>query len=609
MGDLQWHVRESGIDSTGMEMDRTTSEERLAVSFSTEETHEGVGKTSSDANPDSRSGRENMAVAGATDNSGFGNDSSSGNDGGNGDVNSNSNDSNTVQEGSVSVSSVIDPEVVTQGAGLGNGGKAVGEEEDTGSAGQTVDGDAEKENKETSSNTKLAIEGGINDSNKNEEDGSGDGNGRMDLPDAKLTENPPQTDLPNMQQIRQLQQIQLQQAQAQAQAHAQALAQAQAQAQVQAQARAQNQSQQNMLFYTQLFAQQNYQNQGSISGQIPNQKENPLFTLANSVPYRLPNDNQGPSDGHDGNEKGAQDSKFDFGDSGANYFFQQQHGEDQKVNQSKETLQAQHESSKPQSIEQTQNQTATMPPSTDWLTPMGLPLNMASTISAAISGQQQASAEHQLNEQLRDQGSMNVTNAAGGIPQMLQYNSINNALQLGLLNGGVNSNSVNGFFSGNLDLNGAHPTQVAGQQSDILLDNAHNAMIRRNANNNGNSITAPKVFMCHHPGCNKTFSRKLNYVSHYQSKHEHKKPFECETCHKSFARHSDRRRHEKSQHTTKKGFVCGGILENGVKWGCGKRFKRKDGLTAHWKSLKAKRKCFENLKEESVRQMEKSLLN
>lgn len=109
-----------------------------------------------------------------------------------------------------------------------------------------------------------------------------------------------------------------------------------------------------------------------------------------------------------------------------------------------------------------------------------------------------------------------------------------------------------------------------------------------------------KLFICNHPGCNKTFSRKLNYMSHYQSAHEHKKPFKCDICQKTFARHSDRRRHEKSQHSQNKFFVCEGSLDNGVKWGCGKKFKRKDGLSAHWKSLKAKKKCFENLTDDSI---------
>ncbi|GMM29131.1 hypothetical protein DAMA08_018470 [Martiniozyma asiatica (nom. inval.)] len=113
-----------------------------------------------------------------------------------------------------------------------------------------------------------------------------------------------------------------------------------------------------------------------------------------------------------------------------------------------------------------------------------------------------------------------------------------------------------------------------------------------------------RLFVCDHPGCGKTFSRKMNLMSHFHSTHEHKKPYQCSICDKSFARHSDRRRHEKSQHIDQvetgdeiniKKFTCGGVLDDGTTWGCGKVFKRKDGLTAHWKSAKAKRKCFRGL--------------
>ncbi len=100
-----------------------------------------------------------------------------------------------------------------------------------------------------------------------------------------------------------------------------------------------------------------------------------------------------------------------------------------------------------------------------------------------------------------------------------------------------------------------------------------------------------KKFVCTYPNCHKTFSRKMNLKSHVQSTHEHKKPFQCSICMMSFARHSDRRRHERNQHKVSPGFVCGGVLKNGQRWGCGKVFKRKDGLLAHWRSQKARKKC------------------
>lgn len=136
--------------------------------------------------------------------------------------------------------------------------------------------------------------------------------------------------------------------------------------------------------------------------------------------------------------------------------------------------------------------------------------------------------------------------------------------------------------------------------SDIALD--INEALKSDAN-----IPEGKLFVCDHPGCNKTFSRKMNLMSHYQSTHEHKKPFVCSKCTKAFSRHSDRRRHEKSQHNETSTFTCGGLLDSGSRWGCGKVFKRKDGLTAHWKSGKAKKKCFTGLNDESHRRIESDL--
>ncbi len=107
-----------------------------------------------------------------------------------------------------------------------------------------------------------------------------------------------------------------------------------------------------------------------------------------------------------------------------------------------------------------------------------------------------------------------------------------------------------------------------------------------------------KKFVCTYPNCHKTFSRKMNLKSHVQSTHEHKKPFQCSICMMSFARHSDRRRHERNQHKASPGFVCGGVLKNGQRWGCGKVFKRKDGLLAHWRSQKARKKCLNGVPDE-----------
>ncbi|KAG7867839.1 hypothetical protein KL918_002436 [Ogataea parapolymorpha] len=113
----------------------------------------------------------------------------------------------------------------------------------------------------------------------------------------------------------------------------------------------------------------------------------------------------------------------------------------------------------------------------------------------------------------------------------------------------------------------------------------------------------PRTFACPFSGCGKTFSRKMNLNSHIQSTHEHRKPFQCDKCKQFFARHSDRRRHETNQHKNDGGFVCGGVLKNGEEWGCGKSFKRKDGLTAHWRSQKAKKKCLRHITNPSELEM------
>ncbi|KAG0688101.1 hypothetical protein C6P40_001416 [Pichia californica] len=362
--------------------------------------------------------------------------------------------------------------------------------------------------------------------------------------------------LKHLSQIQQLQQQQIQQVQAQAQA------------QVQAQARTQAQTQQNLLFYSQLFSQQGYQNQ----------KENPLFTLANSVTNNITTTDT--------------NATITESDANTNYFLQNKNGKDNKAEQTEVKSNLNSQSSGNNKSDSLQNP--------DWLTPVGLPINMANNLANAISNQ---NSNNTTNND--EQNAIAVSNAAV-LSQMLQYNNLNGAFQLGMLNNNVNGNIIDSSLN---------PT--SGQQSDIILDAAaHQNLLRASLSGNipsqqqiNQQDSSAKVFICHHPGCNKRFSRKLNFISHYQSKHEHKKPFECDVCHKLFARHSDRRRHEKSQHSGKKGYICGGILNNGIKWGCGKHFKRKDGLTAHWKSLKAKRKCFENLNDEDVNVMEKTMIS
>lgn len=74
------------------------------------------------------------------------------------------------------------------------------------------------------------------------------------------------------------------------------------------------------------------------------------------------------------------------------------------------------------------------------------------------------------------------------------------------------------------------------------------------------------------------------------------KVFTCPTCHTRFNRKSDYLRHIREQHRNpKKKFVCAGKLHNGARWGCGKRFSRKDQLKRHLHSRKAQLKCLKNI--------------
>lgn len=169
---------------------------------------------------------------------------------------------------------------------------------------------------------------------------------------------------------------------------------------------------------------------------------------------------------------------------------------------------------------------------------------------------------------------------------------------------GESLNSTSAVTNVTVEENDVNPDRNTNQSNDIGgldIGNEEDNLKKISTTADG------KLFICDHPGCNKTFSRKMNLMSHYQSTHEHKKPFVCGKCNKAFSRHSDRRRHEKSQHNETSTFVCGGLLDSGAHWGCGKIFKRKDGLTAHWKSGKAKKKCFTGLNDESHRRIESDL--
>ncbi|EGW31676.1 uncharacterized protein SPAPADRAFT_62287 [Spathaspora passalidarum NRRL Y-27907] len=104
-----------------------------------------------------------------------------------------------------------------------------------------------------------------------------------------------------------------------------------------------------------------------------------------------------------------------------------------------------------------------------------------------------------------------------------------------------------------------------------------------------------EVFIC--PVCGNTLSRAANLKQHCLSVHGEERPYPCRypDCDWRFSRPNDRTRHE-NQHSGVKKFICHGVLPNGKIFGCGKGFKRSDGLGRHFRTETGK-KCIQPLVE------------
>jgi uncharacterized Zn-finger protein len=93
--------------------------------------------------------------------------------------------------------------------------------------------------------------------------------------------------------------------------------------------------------------------------------------------------------------------------------------------------------------------------------------------------------------------------------------------------------------------------------------------------------------------CQQSFTRRTSLVNHKRT-HTGEKPYSCTVsgCDRTFAQQSDKTRHEQAQHREKT-FICGGKSAEGVSWGCGKAFGRRDGLLEHHRKTAKGKRCLE----------------
>jgi len=91
----------------------------------------------------------------------------------------------------------------------------------------------------------------------------------------------------------------------------------------------------------------------------------------------------------------------------------------------------------------------------------------------------------------------------------------------------------------------------------------------------------PAKFPC--TSCGKRFTRSTTLREHMRS-HSNERPYHCPSCPKQFSRLKDQKRHQEL-HSTERNVVCKGLgFDRDFSRGCGRRFAREDGLSAHWRT-------------------------
>jgi len=95
------------------------------------------------------------------------------------------------------------------------------------------------------------------------------------------------------------------------------------------------------------------------------------------------------------------------------------------------------------------------------------------------------------------------------------------------------------------------------------------------------------------PKCARYFTRGFTLREHLR-RHDNIRPFSCRECSKSFVSLKDRNRHE-LLHSGEKTFVCEHFMEDGTRRGCGRRFARADGLSAHLRSDAGRACCADTM--------------